>query len=90
MCSVLSISFYVANGDSKADLMSEGITEEAWLETVSAAFHDAALCGLTVCVASGDGGTDSRVGDGRAHVQYPASDPWVLSCERGRSAFHQR
>jgi kumamolisin len=35
--------------------------------------------GVTVCIASGDTGSDSKVGDGKAHVQYPASDPWVLS-----------
>jgi hypothetical protein len=42
-------------------------------------FEDAAIQGVTICIASGDTGTDSKVGDGLAHVQYPASDPWVLS-----------
>jgi kumamolisin len=46
---------------------------------LSNAFQDAAIQGVTVCIASGDTGTDSKVGDGNAHVQYPASDPWVLS-----------
>lgn len=78
-CSVLSISFYVANGDGSAQLAAEGISV-AWLTAVTAVFQDAALRGITVCVASGDGGSDSRVGDRKAHVQYPASDPWVLSC----------
>ena len=78
-CSVVSISFYVTNGDDSAELLAEGISL-AWLKAVTAAFQDAALQHITVCVASGDGGSDSRVGDRNAHVQYPASDPWVLSC----------
>jgi kumamolisin len=78
-CSVLSSSFYVSNGDDATTLMHEGIST-SWLTAVTAAFQDAALQGVTVCIASGDTGSDSKVGDGKAHVQYPASDPWVLSC----------
>jgi kumamolisin len=78
VCSVLSSSFYVSNGDDAATLQAEGIST-AWLTAVTAAFQDAALQGVTVCIASGDTGSQSKVGDGKAHVQYPASDPWVLS-----------
>ena len=78
VCSVLSSSFYVSNGDDLATLQNEGIST-SWLNAVTAAFQDAALQGVTVCIASGDTGSDSKVGDGKAHVQYPASDPWVLS-----------
>lgn len=50
--------------------------------------ENAARKGITVCVASGDGGSsDARDGfwaipadDGLAHVQYPASSPYVLAC----------
>jgi kumamolisin len=35
--------------------------------------------GVTVCIASGDTGSNSKISDGKAHVQYPGSDPWVLS-----------
>jgi len=79
VCSVLSSSFYVSNGDDSATLQNEGVSV-SWLNAVTAAFQDAAIQGVTVCIASGDNGTDSRVGDGKAHVSYPASDPWVLSC----------
>jgi kumamolisin len=78
ICSVLSSSFYVSNGDDLATLQAEGIST-SWLTAVSAAFQDAAMQGITLCIASGDTGSDSKVGDGKAHVQYPASDPWVLS-----------
>jgi kumamolisin len=78
VCSVLSSSFYVSNGDDATTLAHEGISQ-AWLNAVTQAFQDAAIQRITVCIASGDTGTDSKVGDGKAHVQYPASDPWVLS-----------
>ena len=78
VCSVLSSSFYVSNGDDAPTLLAEGVSI-GWLTAVSQAFEDAAIQGVTVCIASGDTGAQSKVGDGRAHVQYPASDPWVLS-----------
>ena len=78
VCSVLSSSFYFSNGDDAATLAAEGISA-AWIDAISAAFHDAAMKGVTVCIASGDTGTQSKVPNGKAHVQYPASDPWVLS-----------
>jgi kumamolisin len=78
ICSVLSSSFFVSNGDDAESLSKAGITT-AFLAALTAAFQDAALQHVTVCIASGDTGTDSKVGDGKAHVQYPATDPWVLS-----------
>ncbi|MGH9635155.1 MAG: S53 family peptidase, partial [Candidatus Angelobacter sp.] len=77
-CSVVSSSFYVANGDDAAALANDGVSV-SWLNAVTAVFQDAAIQGVTICIASGDTGTDSKVGDGKQHVQYPASDPWVLS-----------
>lgn len=78
VCSVLSSSFYVSDGDDAATLISQGISV-SWINAATMAFLDAAIQGVTVCIASGDTGTDSKVHDGKAHVQYPASDPWVLS-----------
>ncbi|MBV9999256.1 MAG: VCBS repeat-containing protein [Verrucomicrobia bacterium] len=78
VCSVLSSSFYLCNGDDSATLTAEGLSR-SFVNAVSAAFQDAAIQGLTVCIASGDTGTASKRTDGKAHVQYPASDPWVLS-----------
>jgi kumamolisin len=77
-CQVLSSSFYVADGDDAATLAADGVSS-SWLTAVSSYFQDAAIQHVTVCIASGDAGAQSRTGDGKAHVQYPASDPWVLS-----------
>lgn len=75
VCSVLSCSFYVSNCD---DLATMPPVSRNWVTAVNMAFQDAAMQQITVCCASGDNGTDSKMGDKRAHVQYPASDPWVL------------
>ena len=49
------------------------------LDTVSSMFAEAALLGVTVLASSGDSGSDCGVGDGKAHVLYPASDPGVTA-----------
>ena len=43
----------------------------------------AALLGITVCVAAGDNGAADagpRMWDGKAHVDFPSSSPFALSC----------
>jgi len=77
VCSVLSSSYFASDRDDAGGL-DLGVTV-AWINAVSEAFRDAAIQGITVCIASGDTGSDSRIGDGNAHVQYPVSDPWVLA-----------
>jgi len=45
--------------------------------------QEAAMLGVTVCVASGDDGAADmppRLWDGRAHVDFPASSPFALAC----------
>jgi kumamolisin len=47
--------------------------------------QSAASIGVTVCVAAGDNGSadlaaDDPNWDGKAHVDFPASDPFVLAC----------
>jgi kumamolisin len=78
VCAVLSSSFYVSNGDDAATLAAEHIPS-SWVTAVTQAFEDAAIQGVTVCMPSGDFGSGATVGDGKAHVIYPASDPWVLA-----------
>jgi kumamolisin len=53
---------------------------QAGLNGLSSAFEAAAMAGVTVLAASGDAGSDDRVGDGAAHCDYPASDPLVIAC----------
>ncbi|BAY50548.1 hypothetical protein SAMD00079811_81770 (plasmid) [Scytonema sp. HK-05] len=49
-------------------------------QTLNQACQAAALLGVTICVASGDDGSNDRVNDGKAHVDFPASSPYVLAC----------
>jgi kumamolisin len=64
--------------------ISWGAAEKEWtpqaLNAFNAAFHDAALLGITVCAAAGDDGSSDGESDGRSHVDFPASSPWVLAC----------
>ncbi|WP_084455121.1 S53 family peptidase [Novosphingobium rosa] len=71
------------NGPSVLSI-SWGSAESGWTQQAIAAmgqaFQDAAQLGVTVCAASGDGLATDGVSDGKAHVDYPASDPFVLGC----------
>jgi kumamolisin len=64
--------------------ISWGSAESDWTQQATsnfdAAFADAAMLGITVCVAAGDGGSSDGVTDGKAHVDFPASSPHVLAC----------
>ncbi len=64
--------------------ISWGSPENTWtpqtIDAFNAAFHDAALLGLSVCVAAGDGGSSDGESDHHRHVELPASSPWVLAC----------
>lgn len=64
--------------------ISWGAPEPEWtpqaLAAFDAAFHDAALLGISVCSAAGDSGSSDGEGDGKDHVDFPASSPWVLAC----------
>ena len=64
--------------------ISWGAAESEWtpqaLNAFNAAFHDAALLGISVCAAAGDNGSSDGESDNRDHVDFPASSPWVLAC----------
>ncbi len=64
--------------------ISWGAAESEWtsqaMNAFNAAFHDAALLGVSVCVASGDNGSSDGESDGQNHVDFPASSPWALAC----------
>jgi kumamolisin len=64
--------------------ISWGGPEDQWtrqsLDAFNQAFHDAALLGITVFCASGDGGSSDGENDGKPHVDFPASSPWVVAC----------
>jgi Pro-kumamolisin, activation domain len=71
---VMSSSFFVAQSDDGS------MVTTADLSAISGKFKEVASRGITFFIASGDSGSDSGVGDGSVHVQYPGSDPWVTSC----------
>ncbi|MFE2100207.1 protease pro-enzyme activation domain-containing protein [Streptomyces sp. NPDC059468] len=49
------------------------------LDQINKRLEGAADRGTTVCVSSGDDGAGDQVMDGRAHVDFPSSSPFVLS-----------
>jgi kumamolisin len=64
--------------------ISWGGPEDAWTAqartAIDQALADAAALGVTVCVASGDAGSDDGVGDGNTHTDFPAASPHALAC----------
>ena len=64
--------------------ISWGGPESSWtaqsLNAFNQAFQAAGQMGVTVCVAAGDGGSSDGVPGRLAHVDFPASSPYVLAC----------
>ena len=60
-----------------------GNCECAWtaqsMENFNQVAREAALLGITIVVASGDNGSGNGIGDGKNHVDFPASCPYVLA-----------
>jgi len=72
-----------AHGPSVMSI-SWGSAEDTWtaqaVAAMTSAFQDAAQVGVSVFAASGDGlATDGQTG-AMAHVDFPASSPWVVGC----------
>ncbi|MDQ2774806.1 MAG: S53 family peptidase [Acidobacteriota bacterium] len=64
--------------------ISWGGPEDSWTaqsqQAMNAALQDAATLGVTVTVAAGDNGSSDGAGDGKLHVDFPASSPYALAC----------
>ena len=69
--SVISISY----GNPEDD--PEGAWSKMGVRVVNQAFQAAVAKGITICCASGDDGSSDQVSRG-AHVDFPASSPFVL------------
>ena len=67
----LSVSWYLA--EDVNDWSRSAIQE------INQRLQAAAMHGVTVCAAAGDDGAGDQMHDGRAHVNFPASSPFVLS-----------
>jgi len=72
---------------------SWGQAECTWspmsLRLINVALQEAAILGITVCAATGDGGSTDGVKDGKNHVDFPASSPYVLACGGTRLEKHE-
>ena len=59
-------------------------SEDGWSgsarSSMVTALNDAAALGVTVFFITGDDGSDDGVGDGSAHVAYPASEYGAIAC----------
>ncbi|MHA6204975.1 S53 family peptidase [Dyella soli] len=64
--------------------ISWGGPEDSWsapsLAAMQSALEDAVALGVTVTVACGDSGFTDGESDGKPHVDFPASSPYVLAC----------
>ena len=72
--------------------ISWGAPESNWtaqaMKSFDQALQTAAALGVTVCCAAGDNGSGDGVGDGNAHVDFPASSPFALGCGGTKIAAH--
>jgi kumamolisin len=79
--SVISISWGFAEEEP---LDGTGTTSIIWTEqavkTVNQALMAAGALGVTVLCAAGDDGSSDQFNDGKDHVDYPASSPYLLAC----------
>ena len=55
------------------------IWSPAAIDHVNQSLLAAAHLGITVCVATGDDGSEAQIKDGRAHVNFPATSPYALA-----------
>jgi kumamolisin len=51
----------------------------AAIDHVNQSLLAVAQLGITVCVSTGDDGSEAQVKDGNAHVNFPATSPYVLA-----------
>jgi kumamolisin len=74
--SVVSISW---GWDENQPFQRDITWSPAAIDHVNHSLLAAAHLGITVCVSTGDDGSEAQIQDGRAHVNYPASSPYVLA-----------
>lgn len=60
----------------------------AAIDHVNQSLLAVAQLGITVCVSTGDDGAEAQVKDGHAHVNFPATSPYVLAV--GGTTLHAR
>lgn len=80
----ITLAIHDATNKPSVISISWGGPESNWtaqaMKSFDQALQTAAALGVTVCCASGDNGSGDGVGDGKAHVDFPASSPFALAC----------
>jgi kumamolisin len=86
----LSSAVHDASHKPSVVSISWGQSEDAWSGQARSEMEQiltaAGGMGVTVTVAAGDNGSSDNVGDGRSHVDFPASAPHALAC--GGTSLH--
>ena len=81
-----SVNAAIHDKDNKTSVLSIswGAAEDEWSQeaifSVNRAFETAAKSNITVLCASGDNGSNDMENDSLAHVDFPASCPYVTGC----------
>jgi kumamolisin len=83
--SVVSISW---GWDENQPMNGRVLWSAAAMTHVNESFLALAHLGVTVCVSTGDDGSEAQVKDGHAHVNFPATSPYVLAV--GGTTLHAR
>ena len=85
--SVLSLSWGGPEFDASEDGERGASVQKQYQDNLNDIFETAAHFGITVCVSSGDNASacmplndPQRPWDGKAHVSFPASSPYILAC----------
>ena len=80
----LTTAIHDATNKPSVVSISWGGPESGWtgqaMSAMDTAAQAAAALGVSLCVAAGDNGSSDGVTDGRNHVDFPASSPYVLAC----------
>jgi kumamolisin len=84
--SVLSISW--GWGENQPFNSGAVVWSPAAIACCNGSFLAAAHLGITICVSTGDDGSEAQIQDGRAHVNFPATSPYVLAV--GGTTLHAR
>jgi len=69
--SVVSCSWGYAEGND--------IWTQQAVTQVNQTLQEAAMLGITICIAAGDDGSSDAITDGLAHVDFPGSSPFTLA-----------
>jgi kumamolisin len=82
---VLSVSW---GWDENQPFNNSALWSPAAIDHVNHSLLAIAQLGITVCVSTGDDGSEAQVQDGQAHVNFPATSPYVLAV--GGTTLHAR